>query len=143
MAEINRVIDQVKRQCSHAQIIMGAAVDAAMEDKLCVTVIAARPEAASRPEAADRNAHRRAGPAVSATPWWRAPCGAKKAGAKRRADPTAADHRVQGPVRQERTHQAQRRRSRRADLHPPRHGAELKRNGVRLREYGVRFGSHA
>jgi cell division protein FtsZ len=42
MAEINRVIDQVKRQCSHAQIIMGAAVDAAMKDKLCVTVIAAK-----------------------------------------------------------------------------------------------------
>jgi cell division protein FtsZ len=45
MAEMNRVIDQVKRQCSHAQIIMGAALDPAMEDKLCVTVIAARPEA--------------------------------------------------------------------------------------------------
>jgi cell division protein FtsZ len=42
MAEINRVIDQVKRQCSHAQIIMGAAVDPAMKEKLCVTVIAAR-----------------------------------------------------------------------------------------------------
>src|ERR1017187_9862721 len=46
MAEINRVIDQVKRQCSHAQIIMGAAVDAEMKDKLCVTVIAARQNAA-------------------------------------------------------------------------------------------------
>ncbi|HUC84242.1 MAG TPA: cell division protein FtsZ [Candidatus Acidoferrales bacterium] len=47
MAEINRVIDQVKRQCSQAQIIMGAAVDPAMEDKLCVTVIAARQEQAA------------------------------------------------------------------------------------------------
>jgi len=45
MAEINRVIDQVKRQCHRAQIIMGAAVDAAMGDKLCVTVVAVRPEA--------------------------------------------------------------------------------------------------
>ncbi len=45
MAEINRVMDQVKRQCGHAQIIMGAAVDEAMGEKLCVTVIAARPEA--------------------------------------------------------------------------------------------------
>jgi cell division protein FtsZ len=45
MAEINRVIDQVKRQCSHAQIIMGAAVDADMKDKLCVTVIAAKQNA--------------------------------------------------------------------------------------------------
>ena len=46
MAEINRVIDQVKRQCSHAQIIMGAALDAEMKDRLCVTVIAARQNAA-------------------------------------------------------------------------------------------------
>jgi cell division protein FtsZ len=42
MAEINRVMEQVKRQCAHAQIIMGAAVDAALKDKLCVTLIAAR-----------------------------------------------------------------------------------------------------
>jgi len=46
MAEIQRVVEQVKRQCHHAQIIMGAAVDAALGDKLCVTVIATRPEAA-------------------------------------------------------------------------------------------------
>jgi len=45
MSEINRVIDQVKRQCSHAQIIMGAAIDEAMKDKLCVTVIAAKQSA--------------------------------------------------------------------------------------------------
>jgi len=44
MAEINRVIDQVKRQCTHAQIIMGAAIDPAMKEKLCVTVIAAKQE---------------------------------------------------------------------------------------------------
>jgi cell division protein FtsZ len=49
MAEINRVIDQVKRQCVHAQIIMGAAVDPAMKDKLCVTVIAARQETPGNP----------------------------------------------------------------------------------------------
>ena len=47
MAEINRVIDQVKRQCSHAQIIMGAAIDPMMRDRLCVTIIAARQELAS------------------------------------------------------------------------------------------------
>jgi cell division protein FtsZ len=46
MAEINRVMDQVKRQCGQAQIIMGAAVDPALEEKLCVTVIAARQETA-------------------------------------------------------------------------------------------------
>jgi cell division protein FtsZ len=46
MAEISRVMEQVKRQCGHAQIIMGAAVDAALKEKLCVTVIAAKPNAA-------------------------------------------------------------------------------------------------
>lgn len=42
MAEINRVMEHVKRQCNHSQIIMGAAVDAALVGKLCVTIIAAR-----------------------------------------------------------------------------------------------------
>ena len=45
MAEINRVMEQVKSQCCHAQIIMGAAVDGALKEKLCVTVIAARQNA--------------------------------------------------------------------------------------------------
>jgi len=39
------VMESVKRQCGHAQIIMGAAADAGMKDKLCVTVIAARQNA--------------------------------------------------------------------------------------------------
>ena len=47
MSEINRVIDQVKRQCAHAQIIMGAAIDETMKDKLCVTIIAAKQTLAS------------------------------------------------------------------------------------------------
>ena len=42
MAEVSRVMEQVKRQCRHAQIIMGAAVDAGMSGKLCVTIIAAK-----------------------------------------------------------------------------------------------------
>jgi cell division protein FtsZ len=42
MAEVNRVMESVKRQCSHAQIIMGAAVDAACLGKLSVTIIAAK-----------------------------------------------------------------------------------------------------
>ena len=46
MAEVNRVMEQVKRQCSHAQIIMGAGVDGALKEKLCVTVIAAKQNAA-------------------------------------------------------------------------------------------------
>jgi len=46
MSEINRVMEQVKRQCVHAQIVMGAAADAGLQDKLCVTIIAARQNAA-------------------------------------------------------------------------------------------------
>ena len=42
MAEVNRVMEQVKRQCRQAQIIMGAAVDAGLSGKLCVTIIAAK-----------------------------------------------------------------------------------------------------
>jgi cell division protein FtsZ len=42
MAEVNRVMEQIGRHCERAQIIMGAAVDAAMRNKLSVTVIAAR-----------------------------------------------------------------------------------------------------
>jgi len=45
MAEISRVMEQVKHQCVHAQVIMGAAVDAGLKEKLCVTVIAARANA--------------------------------------------------------------------------------------------------
>ncbi|HEV2691961.1 MAG TPA: cell division protein FtsZ [Verrucomicrobiae bacterium] len=49
MAEVNRIMEQVKRQCSHAQIIMGAAVDASLKGKLYVTIIAAKQAPASVP----------------------------------------------------------------------------------------------
>jgi cell division protein FtsZ len=42
MAEVNRVMEQVNRQCEHAQVIMGAAIDDAFSDRLAVTLIAAR-----------------------------------------------------------------------------------------------------
>jgi cell division protein FtsZ len=42
MAEVNRVMEQISRHCEHAQIIMGAAVDAEMKNKLSVTLIAAK-----------------------------------------------------------------------------------------------------
>ncbi|HZI33573.1 MAG TPA: cell division protein FtsZ [Candidatus Binatia bacterium] len=51
MAEVNRVMDQVKRQCVHAQIIMGAAVDGTLKEKLCVTIIAAKQAVAPKPAA--------------------------------------------------------------------------------------------
>ncbi|MGA2787871.1 MAG: cell division protein FtsZ [Verrucomicrobiota bacterium] len=43
MAEVNRVMEQIGRQCEHAQIIMGAAVDETLKNRLFVTVIAAKP----------------------------------------------------------------------------------------------------
>jgi cell division protein FtsZ len=49
MAEVNRVMEQISRQCERAQIIMGAAVDAAMKNKLSVTVIAARQNSNAEP----------------------------------------------------------------------------------------------
>ena len=52
MAEINRVMEEVKRQCNDAQIIMGAAVDDAMKDRLCVTIIASRRNSQPAPTAA-------------------------------------------------------------------------------------------
>jgi cell division protein FtsZ len=41
MAEVNRVMEQVNRQCEHAQVIMGAAIDQALNERLVVTLIAA------------------------------------------------------------------------------------------------------
>ena len=45
MAEVNRVMEQVNRQCEHAQVIMGAAIDEAFKERLAVTLIAARKRA--------------------------------------------------------------------------------------------------
>ena len=42
MAEVNRVMEQISRQCEQAQVIMGAAVDETLKNRLCVTVIAAK-----------------------------------------------------------------------------------------------------
>ena len=48
MAEVNRVMAEVKRQCGRAQIVFGAAMDGALADRLCVTIIAARPNAPAK-----------------------------------------------------------------------------------------------
>jgi cell division protein FtsZ len=50
MAEVNRVMEQIGRHCEHAQIIMGAAVDAELKNRLSVTLIAAKHNAASATE---------------------------------------------------------------------------------------------
>ena len=47
MAEVNRVMEQIGRHCEHAQIIMGAAVDTELKNRLSVTLIAAKHNAAA------------------------------------------------------------------------------------------------
>src|SRR5437660_4828354 len=42
MGEVNRVMSQINHACEYAHIIMGAAVEAALGDRLSVTVIASR-----------------------------------------------------------------------------------------------------
>ncbi len=42
MAEVNRVMEQVSRQCEQAHVIMGAAIDPEMGDRLSVTLLASR-----------------------------------------------------------------------------------------------------
>jgi cell division protein FtsZ len=54
MAEVNRVMEQVNRQCEHAQVVMGAAVDTAFAEHLSVTLIAVRKSSAH--EASDETA---------------------------------------------------------------------------------------
>ena len=44
LAEVNRVMEQINRQCEGAQVLMGAAIDAAFADRLAVTMIAAARE---------------------------------------------------------------------------------------------------
>jgi len=42
MAEVNRVMEQISRQCEQAQVVMGAAIDECFRDRLAITLIAAR-----------------------------------------------------------------------------------------------------
>ncbi|SPE53373.1 Cell division protein FtsZ [Verrucomicrobia bacterium] len=52
MSEVNRVMEQLARQCEHAQVVMGAAIDPGFSERLAVTLIAARknPETEQRLE---------------------------------------------------------------------------------------------
>ncbi len=52
MAEVNRVMEQISRHCEHAQIIMGAAVDKELKNRLSVTVIAAKHNLVTAPASA-------------------------------------------------------------------------------------------
>jgi cell division protein FtsZ len=42
MAEIDRLMEQINRHCEHAQVIMGAAIDESLRDRLAVTLVASR-----------------------------------------------------------------------------------------------------
>ncbi len=42
MAEINRIMEQINRQCENAHVILGAAIDDACGDHLSVTLVASR-----------------------------------------------------------------------------------------------------
>src|SRR5581483_7831484 len=42
MAEINRVMEQINRQCENAHIIMGAGIQEALAGRLSVTLVASR-----------------------------------------------------------------------------------------------------
>jgi cell division protein FtsZ len=93
MAEVNRVMEQITRQCERAQIIMGAAVDETLKGRLCVTVIAARPNAtgpARSPEAAAASDSAEPGPARGATA--RSRCGAPATPALEQREQLVARH---------------------------------------------------
>ena len=156
MAEVNRVMEQVNRQCEHAQVIMGAAIDETFNERLAVTLIAARKSA--EPDGGGRNRGR----GERRRTCWRNCCPARprrgpaqglcrrrptlppdqvqqllaqarpgrlaprKSAVQDAAGPVAAGDRLQGPLRQERADHPQGRRPGRADLHPARRGAELR-----------------
>ncbi len=58
MAEVNRVMEQINRQCENAHIIMGAGIHEALAGKLSVTLVASRPKARDE-RAANRSASHR------------------------------------------------------------------------------------
>jgi cell division protein FtsZ len=68
MAEVNRVMEQIGRHCERAQIIMGAAVDAELKNRLSVTVIAAKHNAASESSVASTPAAASGEPGGQMTP---------------------------------------------------------------------------
>jgi len=42
MAEVNRVMDEINRQCGNAHLVLGVAIDESLKDKLAVTIVASR-----------------------------------------------------------------------------------------------------
>ena len=42
MSETTRIMEQMNRQCEHAHIVMGVAIDEELSDRLCVTLLASK-----------------------------------------------------------------------------------------------------
>jgi cell division protein FtsZ len=63
MAEVNRIMEQINRQCEQAHLILGAAVDEELGDRLSVTLVASRRSAA---EAGARSLELPSGPGRNA-----------------------------------------------------------------------------
>lgn len=57
MSEVNRIMEQINRHCEQAHIIMGAAIDEELGDRLLVTLVASRKNA----EGGGRNAESQSG----------------------------------------------------------------------------------
>ncbi len=51
MGEVTRVMEQVSRHCEHAHLILGAAIDEELNDRLLVTLVTSRREAPDGPRA--------------------------------------------------------------------------------------------
>jgi len=72
MGEVNRIMEQITRQCERAQVIMGASVDEAWKSRLSVTVIAAKhsqpPVATAEPAEAVPSRPARAAARLTPTP---------------------------------------------------------------------------
>jgi cell division protein FtsZ len=53
MADVSRVMEQINRQCDHAHLIMGAAIEAEFADRLAITLVASRRPSPARAGFAD------------------------------------------------------------------------------------------
>jgi cell division protein FtsZ len=58
MAEVNGIMEQINRNCDHAHLILGAAIEEQLVGKICVTMLASSPGSSfippESPEAVDR-----------------------------------------------------------------------------------------
>src|SRR5206468_3919942 len=66
MAEVNRIMEQINRQCEQAHLILGAAIDETLGDRLSVTLVAS---CRSSAENGLRNPEALSGAAPGALEW--------------------------------------------------------------------------